>query len=204
VHRSFAGKGFTVMTDAPTESRVPTVRGHVRRKALALCLASGLMLSCGDDGISPSGPPAPAGTFALLSTSPAAGGTVALPVGFFDFPQGNGWVQDLTVNIRFTFSESISEASVFIVLWRGSEQCLVAEGLVLGAPYGGPFSYVAGSTITQSGNNFTRTGQCRAGAAGGARSFTTDRLQFVLMDLRRPGESRVVFSQDLAMGWRFE
>ena len=181
-----------------------TALGHVRRKALALFLASGLTLSCGDDGMSPPAPPAPAGTFALLSTSPTAGGTVALPVGFFDFPEGNGWVQDLTVTIGFTFSEPISDASVSIVLWRGSEQCVVAEGLVLGAPYGGRFNYVAGSTITQSGNSFTGAGPCRAGAAAGERRFTTDRLQFVLMDTNRPAESRVVFTQDLAMGWSFE
>ena len=86
----------------------------------------------------------------------------------------------------------------------GPNKCLVAEGLVQGAPYGGHFNYVAGSTITQSGNSFTGTSQCRAGAAGGARSFTTDRLQFVLMDANRPTERRVVFSQDMAMGWRFE
>ena len=180
-----------------------TALGHVRRNALTLFLAA-LTLSCGDDGMSPSGPPAPAGTFAVLSTSPTAGGTVAVPVGFFDFQQGNGWVQDLTVTIRFTFSESISAANVFIVLWRGSEQCLVAEGLVLGAPYGVPFNYVAGSTITQSGNSFTGTSHCRAGAVAAARTFTTDRLQFVLMDANRPADRRVVFTQDLAMGWRFE
>jgi hypothetical protein len=108
------------------------------------------------------------------------------------------------VTIRFTFSEPISDASVSIVLWRGSEQCLVAEGLVLGAPYGGRFNYAAGSTITQSGNSFTGTSQCRAGVTAGARSFTTDRLQFVLMDGNRPADRRVVFTQDLAMGWRFE
>lgn len=129
---------------------------------------------------------------------------MGLPAGFFDFPEGNGWVQGLTVTIRFTFSEPISDASVSIVLWRGSEQCLVAEGLVLGAPYGGRFNYAAGSTITQSGNSFTGTSQCRAGVTAGARSFTTDRLQFVLMDGNRPADRRVVFTQDLAMGWRFE
>jgi hypothetical protein len=175
------------------------------RKGLALFLASGLTLSCGDDGMSPSAPPAtPTGTFAVLSTSPLAGGTVALPVGFFDFPRGNGWVQDLTVTVRFTFSEPISDAIVFIVLWRASQECLVAEGLVQGAPYGGGFNYVAGATITQSGNSFTGTGPCRGGAAAGARRFTTDRLQFVLMDRNRPAANRVVFTQDLAMGWSFE
>jgi hypothetical protein len=169
------------------------------RKALALFLASGLTLSCGDDGMSP---PTPTGTVTVLSTSPAAGGTVALPVGFFDFPRGNGWVQDLTVTVRFTFSEPVSNAIVFVVLWRAAQQCLVAEGLVHGAPYGGVFTYVAGSTITQSGNSFTGTSQCRAGAAAG-QSFTTDRLQFVLMDMNRPTADRVVFTQDLAIGWSF-
>ena len=120
------------------------------RHALALFLASGLMLSCGDDAASPPAPPtAPTGTFALLSTSPAAGGTVPLPAGFFDFPQGNGWVQDLAVTVRFAYSEPISNALAVIVLWRGSEQCLVAEGLVTGAPYGGSFNHVAGAAITQ-------------------------------------------------------
>jgi hypothetical protein len=175
----------------------------VRRKVLALFVASGLTLSCGDDGTSPPTSPAPTGTFALLSTSPTPGGTVALPVGFFNFPQGNGWVQDLTVTVRFTFSEPISDAIVFIVLWRGSQECLVAEGLVQGAPYGQRFNYVAGSTITQSGNSFTGTGPCRGGPAAGP-GFTTDRLQFVLMDGSRPPDRRVVFTQDLAMGWRFE
>jgi hypothetical protein len=129
---------------------------------------------------------------------------VALPVGFFDFPTGNGWVQDLTVTIQFSLSEPISDALAFVVLWRGSEQCVVAQGLVQGAPYGGRFSYVAGSTVTQSGNSFTGASQCRTGAAAGARSFTTDRLQFVLMDMSRPAEQRAVFAQDLPMGWRFE
>jgi hypothetical protein len=175
------------------------------RRALALFLVSGLTLSCGDDGMSPAAPPTtPTGTFAVLSTSPVAGGTVALPVGFFDFPGGNGWVQDLTVTVQFTFSEPISNASVFIVLWRGPQQCLVAEGLVLGAPYGGRFNYVAGSTITQSGNSFTGNSPCRAGTAAGERRFTTDRLQFLLMDFDRPAVNRVVFAQDLAMGWSFE
>jgi len=192
------------MTDALDKSRVLTAVGHLRRKALALLLASGLTLSCGGDGMSPTAPAAPPGTFAVLSTSPTANGTVALPVGFFDFPDGNGWVEGLTVTIRFSFSESISEAIAFVVLWRGSEQCLVAEGVVVGAPYGAPFNYVAGSTITKSGNSFTGTFQCRAGAAAGARSFTTDRLQFVLMDANRPADHRVVFTQDVAMGWRFE
>src|SRR5574339_65880 len=148
------------------------------RKALAL-LASGVMLSCGDDGTSPTHPPsAPTGTVAVLGTSPAAGGTVKLPAGFFDFPQGNGWVQDLIVTVRFSYSKPISAATVFIVLWRGSQQCLVAEGLVMGAPYGEHFDYVANSTLTQSGNSFTGAGPCRTGVD---RSFTTDRLQFVLM-----------------------
>ena len=162
----------------------------MKRNALTLFLAAGLTLSCGDDAMSPAAPPAPTGTFAVLSTSPTPAGTVALPVGFFDFPQGNGWVQDLTMTIRFTYSEPISNAMAFVVLWRGSEQCLVAEGLVLGAPYSGPFNYVAGSTITQSGNSFTGTSQCRAGAAAGARSFTTERLQFVLMDANRPADQQ--------------
>jgi hypothetical protein len=151
-------------------------------------------------------PSAPTGTFAVLSTSPAAGGTVALPAGFFDFPQGPGWVQGLTVTIQFTYSEPISNALVFIVLWRGSEQCVVAQGLVLGAPYGEHFNYVAGSTITQSGNSFTGSSRCRTGAVAAARSFTTDRLQFVLMDMNRTAEQRGVFTQDvpMPMGWRFE
>jgi hypothetical protein len=174
------------------------------RKTLALFLAFGLPLSCGDDG-SPPAPSAPTGSFAVLSTSPAAGGTVPLPAGFFDFQSnGNGWVSDLTMTIQFTYSQSISNANVFIVLWRGSQQCLVAEGLVRGAPYGGGFSYVAGSTITQSGNSFTGNSPCRTGAVAAERSFTTDRLQFLLMDANRPAESRAVFAQDVVMGWHFQ
>jgi len=172
------------------------------RNALALILASGLTLSCGNDSMSPPAPPAtPTGTFAVLSTSPATGGTVALPSGFFDFPQGNGWVDDLTVTVRFSYSQSISNALVFIVLWRGSQQCVVAEGLTTGSPYGSQFNYVAGSTVTQSGNSFTGASPCRGDAA--AAGFMTDRLQFVLMDANRPVESRVVFTQDLALGWTF-
>jgi hypothetical protein len=173
----------------------------MRPTALALFLVSGLTLSCGDDGMSPSDPPAPTGTFALLSTSPAAGGTVALPVGFFDFPTGNGWVQGLTVTVRFSFSESIPDALPFVVLWRGSDQCVVAQGLAQGAPYGGRMNYVAGSAITLSGNSFTGASPCRT---GGARSLTTDRLQFVLRDMSKPDEQRIVFTQDLPLAWRFE
>jgi hypothetical protein len=191
------------MTDSLMEGTVATTLGHKNRRVLALFLASGLTLSCGDDGTSPSDPPAPTGTFAVLSTSPAAGGMVALPVGFFDFPTGNGWVEGLTMTIQFSFSESVPDAMVSVVLWRGSEQCVVAQGLVQGAPYGGRFNYVAGSTIIQSGNSFTGAFPCRA---RGPSTFTTDRLQFVLRDMNRPAEDRdrIVFSQDLPMSWRFE
>ena len=67
-------------------------------------------------------------------------------------------------------------------------------------------NYVAGSTITVSGNSFTGASQCRTGAVAGQRSFTTDRLQFVLRDMNRPAEDRdrIVFTQDLPMSWRFE
>jgi hypothetical protein len=129
---------------------------------------------------------------------------VALPAGFFDFPTGDGWVQNLAVTVQFSFSESIPDALPFIVLWRGSEQCVVAQGLVQGAPYGGRLSYVAGSTITLSGNSFTGASQCRTGAVAATGSFTTDRLQFVLRDMSRPDEQRIVFTQDLPMAWRFE
>jgi hypothetical protein len=38
----------------------------------------------------------------------------------------------------------------------------------------------------------------------GDRRFTTDRLQFILMDANRPAERRAVFTQDVATGWTFE
>lgn len=181
-------------------------RAHMRPGTVALVLVFALTLSCRDSRVSPSAPSTaspstPAGTFAVLSTSPVPGTTIALPEGFFVLPQGNGWVQGLTATIRFTYPQSISSAMVYIVLWRGSQQCLVAEGLVLGTAYGGPFNYTGGSTVTLSGNSFTGATQCRA---GGARRLTTDRLQFLLMDMNKPVESRVLFSQDAVMGWSFE
>ena len=186
-----------------SRASVHVLTGLVRRTG-ALFLAFGLTLSCGDSGVSPLAPTVPTGTFAVLSTSPAAGGRVALPAGFFSFPDGDGWVRDLTVTIRFTFPEPIANAMAFVVLWRGSEQCVVAEGLLMGAPYGNPFTYVRGATVTLSGNSFTGTNQCRAGAAARDRRFTTDRLQFVLMDADRPAGQKAVFTQDVAVGWTFE
>jgi hypothetical protein len=176
-------------------------RGFMRRRFLALVLAVGLASSCGDNPVTPSASTESGRTFAVLSTSPAPGGTVALPDGFFVFPQGNGWVRDLTMTIRFTYAASISKACADVVLWRGSEQCVIAEGLVQGAPYGNCFRYEGGSTLTLSGNSFTGTFQCRGGAA---RRFTTDRVQFLLMDANKPVDQRTVFTRDVSMGWTFE
>lgn len=191
--------------------RALTGGGHLMWRSVALVMICALMLACGNSHVSPSAPstpapstPAPAsptGTFALLSTSPPSGATIPLPEGFFSLPLGNGWVQDLTLTLQFNYPASISNAMVVVVLWRGSAQCLVAEGLVLGKPYGGQFNYVGGSTVTVSGNSFTGATPCRA---GGVRPLTTDRLQFLLMDANKPAESRGVFSQDVAMGWSFE
>lgn len=136
-------------------------------------------------------PPGPTGTITLLSTSPASGGTVSLPVGW----PGNRLVQGLTVTVQFTYSESLTNASVFVALTRGSSQCLVAEGLVLGGPYGGPFNYVAGSTVTKTGNNFT-------GFGCGDSGFTTDHLQILLID--QTGPNKTVLVQDVTMGWTFK
>lgn len=174
----------------------------MRRRTVALFLTCAMTLSCGDSTVSPTAPSIPAGTFAVLSTSPTAGSTIALPAGFFSMPAGDGWVRNLAITIRFTFSESIPDAMAWVVLWRGLEPCVVAEGLIAGAPYGGHFNYVGGATLTLSGNSFTGTSQCRAGV--GARRFTTDRLQFVLMDMNRPADQRAVFVQDVAMAWTFE
>jgi hypothetical protein len=83
-------------------------------------------------------------------------------------------VLNLTVTIQFSFSESIPDALPFIVLWRGSEQGVVAQGLVQASPYGGRLSCEAGTTITLSGNS------------------------------SRPAEQNIVLTRDLPMAWRFE
>jgi hypothetical protein len=70
-----------------------------------------------------------------------------------------GWPDDTrvpapVVNIQFTYPQSISTAIVIIDLLSGSNVCLQAEGLQPGPGYAILGQYVAGSTVTLTGNNF--------------------------------------------------
>jgi hypothetical protein len=90
------------------------------------------------------------GTFSVVSTSPAPGGTVSLPAGWPDDTR----VPAPTVTIQFSYPQSISTAIVIIDLMSGSNVCLQAEGLQPGPGYAILGQYVAGSTVTLTGNNF--------------------------------------------------
>ena len=64
---------------------------------------------------------------------------------------------------------------------------LLLRASILGSSYGGQFNYVGGSTVTVSGSNFTRATPCPGGRSP---ALTTDRLQFLLMDANKAGESQ--------------
>jgi hypothetical protein len=160
-------------------------------------LAFGLLAcaSCGS-------PTTPTAIFGVVSTSPPPGGTVYLPAAW---PE-NTRVPAPTVTIQFKHWESLSSASVIVDLMSGSNVCLQAEGLKLGPGYAGAGPYVAGSTVTVTGNNFEHN---VGYPLCGTTSFTTDHLRFQLLghypppSPGAPFKAAVVFTQDVAMGWTF-
>ena len=111
-----------------------------------------------------------------------------------------------TVTIQFKHWQSLSSASVIVDLMSGSNVCLQAEGLKLGPGYAGAGPYVAGSTVTVTGNNFERN---VGYPLCGTTSFSTDHLRFQLLahyPPPSPGASAIsvaVYTQDVAMGWTF-
>ena len=129
---------------------------------------------------------------------------MALPAGFFDFPEGNGWVQDLTVTIRFTFSADLNAIVFYRSLACVSNSVSSPRVSCWGRLMAGVSTTWRARRSRSRATALPAASPCRAGAEEG--SFTTDRLQFVLMDADRPAENRVLFVlfQDVAMGWRFE
>jgi hypothetical protein len=89
------------------------------------------------------------------------------------------------VTIQFKHWQSLSSASVIVDLMSGSNVCLQAEGLKLGPGYAGPEPYLAGSTVTVTGNNFEHN---VGYPLCGTTSFTTDHLRFQLVAHYPPPE----------------
>ena len=145
-------------------------------------------------------PTTPTGSFSVVSTTPAPGGTLSLPAGW---PSSTRVVAP-TVTIEFTYPQSISTAIVVVDLMQGSNVCLQAEGLQLGAGYAILGQYVGGSTVRLSGNNFERN---ISYPLCGTTSFTTDRLRLQLIARDQPTlisiVNTAVLTQDVALGWTF-
>jgi hypothetical protein len=95
---------------------------------------------------------------------------------------------------------------VIIDLMSGSNVCLQAEGLQPGPGYAILGQYVAGSTVTLTGNNFEHN---IGYPLCGTTSFTTDHLRFQLLARYPPASpggpnvNTAVLTQDVAMGWTF-
>lgn len=163
-----------------------------------------VLLACASCDEAPTSGAVPTGASSLrvISTSPASPGTVALPP---TWPT-NARVLAPTVTIQFTYSESIAASTVVVDLMSGSNVCLEAEGLQMGAGYGTLAPYAGGSTITITGNNFERN---MSYPLCGTTGFTTDHLRVRLLvsyPQSTPGGSRSVVAlatEDVPLTWTF-
>ena len=166
-----------------------------------LCMALAAV-GCGEGGSvteppTPTPQPTPLGTFAIVSASPAFGGTVS---GTQSDLQGTS---GLAVTFQVTYTQSISDVYFVLELMGGNLECLRTQ-IAYCQPNGGPLrSYAASSTATYRCEFFVRDNQ----QFGCGTRFTTDRVRFILQDrtLIDPATNqlRTLFTQDASGGWTF-
>src|SRR5262249_17728395 len=145
----------------------------------------------------PAPPPTPPGTFVIVSTSPAFGGTVT---GSQSDLQGTS---GLAVTFQMTYTQPISDGYFVLELMSGSLECLRSQiGYCL--PNGSTLrNYAASSTVTYRCEFFVRDNQ----QFGCGTRYTTDRVRFILQDraLIDPATNqlRTLFTNDVSGGWTF-
>jgi hypothetical protein len=160
---------------------------------LALTLSA-----CGGDGVTPppvatpAPTPAPAaGTFSVVSSSPAFGGTVSGPSSDLQGTTG------LNLTIQTSSSGAIPSAYFVVELLDGTSECLRTQIAYCQRTDGGQSgSYAAGESATYRCTFFVRDNQQ---PTCGAR-FTTNRIRFILQSR---ASSETLFTQDVTGGWSF-
>jgi hypothetical protein len=133
-----------------------------------------------------------------VDSSPAFGTIVTGPESDL---QGVG---QLSVTFQMTYAESIPDVYFVLELLRGDSECLRSQIAYAVRQDGGPaHSFEARTTAEYRCFFFVRDNQ----QAGCGRSFTTDRIRFILLDRTqldaRTGGLRELFSQDVIGGWSF-
>jgi hypothetical protein len=150
---------------------------------------------CGSNAVTTTQPSASstpaAGSFSVVSSSPAFGSTV---VGDNSDLQGTS---GLTVTIQTSSSTSIPSAYFVLELLNGTTECLRTQIAYCPRPDGGVSgSYIAGVPVTNRCTFFVRDNQqptC-------GRGFTTNRMRFIL---QARGTNETLFTQDTTGGWSF-
>jgi hypothetical protein len=148
---------------------------------------------CGSQGTTPAQPttPSQAGSFAVVSSSPAFGGTV---FGQNSDLQGTS---GLTVTIQTASSTSVSSAYFVLELLNGTTECLRTQIAYCSRTDGGASgSYSAGEAATYRCAFFLRDNQQPTCGAG----FTTSRMRFIL---QARDTNSTVFTQETTGGWSF-
>jgi hypothetical protein len=169
-----------------------------RARTHLLGLLALTLWACGGGGAA-SGPSAapgatptpPAGTFSVVSSSPAFAGTVSGPSN--DLAGTTG----LSVTIQTSSSSAIPSAYFVVELLDGATECLRTGIYYCDRTDGGTAgTYVAGEPATYRCTFFVRDNQQ---PSCGAR-FTTNRIRFILQS--RPS-LETVFTQEVTGGWSF-
>lgn len=178
------------------------MRGRTWR-ALVLALGATITSCVEGDTIvlvqpTPQPQPTPQGAFAVVSSSPAFGGSVT---GRDSDLQGTGALQ---VTFHMSYSESISDLYFVLGLYNGSQECLRSQIGYSRRLDGSPaHAYAAGTTAAYRSEFFVRDNQ----QPGCGASFTTTRIRFTLQDRRQvdpgTGQLRTLYWQEVSGGWTF-
>ena len=143
-------------------------------------------------------PPPPTGTFAIVSSTPAFGGSVT---GRESDLQGTA---GLTVTFQMTYAQSISDMYFVLGLFNGSVECLRSQIAYSRRLDSSPArAYAAGTTAEYRSEFFVRDNQQPGCGAG----FTTNRVRFTLQDRTQidpgTGQLRTLYWQEVSGGWTF-
>ena len=143
-------------------------------------------------------PPPPTGTFAIVSSNPALGGSVT---GRESDLQGTA---SLTVTFQMTYAQSISDMYFVLGLFGGSAECLRSQIAYSKRLDSSPAqAYAAGTTAVYRSEFFVRDNQ----QPGCGAAFTTNRIRFTLQDRTQidpgTGQLRTLYFQEVSGGWTF-
>lgn len=143
-------------------------------------------------------PPAPTGTFAIVSSNPTFGGSVT---GRESDLQGTA---GLTVTFQMTYEQSISDMYFVVGLFNGNLECLRSQIAYSRRLDSSPaWAYAAGTTAVYRSEFFVRDNQ----QPGCGAAFTTNRIRFTLQDRKQidpgTGQLRTLHWQEVSGGWTF-